>query len=129
MGGSVSWPEAERCGLCFGDADVKVGMSSTAEIQTEQVNDALLVPTRAITTSGENKTITVLEATTRARVTIPVKTGLVSDGLMLAPPSLLTQPPSPSSDCGTDAWLRPSRRSIVEVVATERVYCMCPIQP
>ena len=36
-----------------GTTAVKVGMSATADIQVEQVTGALLVPSRAIQTSGE----------------------------------------------------------------------------
>ena len=61
-----------------GDAAVKVGMSTTADIQIEQATGALMVPTRAITTSGESKTVTLQQGNTT--VSVPVTTGLVSNG-------------------------------------------------
>ncbi|MBK9710845.1 MAG: HlyD family efflux transporter periplasmic adaptor subunit [Kouleothrix sp.] len=61
-----------------GDTSVKVGMSTTADIQIDQVTGALLVPTRAIQTSGSTKTVTVQQGS--AQVTIPVTTGLASNG-------------------------------------------------
>ena len=61
-----------------GDTPVKVGMSATADIQLESVDDAILVPTRAITTSGAAKTVTVVQGASQIAVT--VTTGLVSDG-------------------------------------------------
>ena len=42
-----------------GTTAVKVGMSATADIQVEQLADALLVPSRAIQTAGDSKTVTV----------------------------------------------------------------------
>ncbi len=61
-----------------GDAPIKVGMSATADIQVEQANDALLVPSRAITTQGNNKTVTFMQNGQAVRV--PVVTGLTSNG-------------------------------------------------
>jgi len=61
-----------------GTTAVKVGMSATADIQVEQVTGALLAPTRAIQTSGNTKTVTVQQGNTT--VTVPVTTGLASDG-------------------------------------------------
>jgi HlyD family secretion protein len=61
-----------------GDAAVKVGMSATADIQVDQAQGALLVPSRAIQTSGDTKTVTVQQGDTT--VTVPVTTGLTSDG-------------------------------------------------
>jgi RND family efflux transporter MFP subunit len=61
-----------------GTTAVKVGMSATADIQTEQVMDALLVPTRAIQTSGESKLVMVQQGETT--VAVPVTTSLASDG-------------------------------------------------
>jgi HlyD family secretion protein len=61
-----------------GSAAVKVGMSATADIQVAQVSGALLVPSRAVQTSGSGKTVTVV----RGDITtaIPVETGLTSNG-------------------------------------------------
>ena len=53
-------------------------MSATADIQVEQVDRRLLAPSRAIQTSGGAKTVTVQQGD--ATVTVPVQTGLVSDG-------------------------------------------------
>jgi HlyD family secretion protein len=61
-----------------GQTAVKVGMSVTADIQVDQATSALLVPSRAIQTSGETKTVTVQQG--EATATVPVETGLVSDG-------------------------------------------------
>jgi macrolide-specific efflux system membrane fusion protein len=61
-----------------GTTAMKVGMSATADIQTEQVSGALLVPTRAIQTTGNSKTVTVQQGETA--ITVPVTTGLASDG-------------------------------------------------
>ena len=64
--------------LAPGDAAVKVGMSATADIQVQQVDNAILVPTRAIKTSGKTKTVTTLRGPERAPVVVPVTTGLSS---------------------------------------------------
>jgi HlyD family secretion protein len=61
-----------------GQAAVKVGMSATADIQIDKATGALLVPSRAIQASGEVKTVTVQQGD--VTVTVPVETGLVSDG-------------------------------------------------
>ncbi len=61
-----------------GETAVKVGMSTTADIQVDQTTGALLVPTRAIQTSGDTKTVIVQQGDTT--VTVPVTTGLASDG-------------------------------------------------
>jgi len=60
------------------DMAVKVGMSATADIQVDQTTGALLVPSRAIQTSGDMKTVTVQQGDTTA--TVPVTTGLTSNG-------------------------------------------------
>lgn len=70
-----------------GKTAVKVGMSATAEIQVDKATGVLLVPSRAITTSGTTKTVTVLQGDTPqngqqpTQVKIPVKTGLTNNGL------------------------------------------------
>jgi HlyD family secretion protein len=61
-----------------GAAPVKVGMSTTADIQVEQATNALLVPSRAIQTDGDSSTVTVVRGD--RQVSIPVEAGLVSDG-------------------------------------------------
>jgi HlyD family secretion protein len=61
-----------------GTTAIKVGMSATANIQVEQASGALLVPSRAIQTSGAAKSVTVQQG--QATVAVPVTTGLTSDG-------------------------------------------------
>jgi HlyD family secretion protein len=63
-----------------GDALVKVGMSATADIQLEQISDAILVPSRAVQTSGATKTVTLLQGADRTPVTVQVETGATSNG-------------------------------------------------
>jgi HlyD family secretion protein len=63
-----------------GETPVKVGMSATADVQIQQVDNAILVPNRAITTSGDTKSVTVLQGAERTPVTVQVKTGITSDG-------------------------------------------------
>jgi RND family efflux transporter MFP subunit len=63
-----------------GDALVKVGMSATADIQLEQITDAILVPSRAVQTSGATKTVTLLQGADRTPVTVQVETGATSEG-------------------------------------------------
>jgi RND family efflux transporter, MFP subunit len=68
-----------RVNFVPGDLEIKVGMSSTAAIQVQTVEDALIVPSRAITTSGGSKSVMVMrEGAGPQRV--PVVTGLVSEG-------------------------------------------------
>jgi HlyD family secretion protein len=61
-----------------GETAVKVGMSATADITVYQASGVLLVPSRAIQTSGNTKTLTVRQG--EALVVVPLETGLVSDG-------------------------------------------------
>jgi HlyD family secretion protein len=63
-----------------GDAAIKVGMSATADIQVQQVENAILVPSRAVQTSGNRKTVTLLQGPQQTRVRVPVETGVTSDG-------------------------------------------------
>jgi HlyD family secretion protein len=63
-----------------GDTPVKVGMSATADIQIEQVTGAILVPSRAVQTSGNAQTVTVLQGPQRIPVTVQVETGAASNG-------------------------------------------------
>src|SRR6185436_3735586 len=42
-----------------GKTPVKVGMSATADIQLQQISGAILVPSRAVQTAGNTKTITL----------------------------------------------------------------------
>jgi HlyD family secretion protein len=65
-----------------GQTPVKVGMSATADIQLEQISNALLVPSRAIRTAGSNKTVTLLQGqgADRQTITVPVVTGQTTNG-------------------------------------------------
>ena len=63
-----------------GNTPVKVGMSATADIQIQQINNAIVVPSRAVQTSGTTKTVTVLQGAQRTPVTVPVTTGVTSNG-------------------------------------------------
>ncbi len=63
-----------------GRAPVKVGMSATADIQVQQISSALLVPSRAVQTSGSVRTITVLYGSARTPVSVAVETGVTSNG-------------------------------------------------
>ena len=63
-----------------GATPVKVGMSATADIQVQQVNDAILVPSRAVQTAGNARTVTVLQGAERTPVTVQVETGATSNG-------------------------------------------------
>jgi multidrug efflux pump subunit AcrA (membrane-fusion protein) len=63
-----------------GATPVKVGMSATADIQVRKVENAILVPSRAVKTSGTTKTVTVLQGAQRTPVTVQVTTGATSNG-------------------------------------------------
>jgi HlyD family secretion protein len=63
-----------------GNAAVKVGMSATADIQIQQINNAIVVPSRAVQTSGSSHTVTVLQGPDRVPVAVQVETGVTSDG-------------------------------------------------
>jgi HlyD family secretion protein len=63
-----------------GDAAIKVGMSATADIQVQQFENAMLVPSRAVQTTGNRKTVTLLQGPQQTRVRVPVETGATSDG-------------------------------------------------
>lgn len=62
------------------EAPVKVGMTATAEIQIQQYENAILVPSRAVQTSGDVKTVTVLQGAEQAPVVVEVETGVTADG-------------------------------------------------
>ncbi len=59
------------------DSRVRPGMSVTAEIVTDTVADALIVPNSALKTSGGRAFVEVMEGETPRRV--PVETGLAND--------------------------------------------------
>jgi HlyD family secretion protein len=63
-----------------GETPVKVGMSATADIQIQKVDNAILVPSRAIQTSGNTKSVTVLQGAERTPLTVQVTTGVTSNG-------------------------------------------------
>jgi RND family efflux transporter MFP subunit len=63
-----------------GATPVKVGMSATADIQVQKVDNAILVPSRAVQTSGTTKTVTVLQGAQGTPVKVQVVTGITSDG-------------------------------------------------
>jgi HlyD family secretion protein len=63
-----------------GQTPVKVGMSATADIQVRKVDTAILVPSRAVQTSGKTKTVTLLQGPQRTPMVVPVTTGITSDG-------------------------------------------------
>lgn len=63
-----------------GSAPVKVGMSATADIQIQQISNAILVPSRAVQTSGGARTVTVLHGADRTPVTVQVETGATANG-------------------------------------------------
>src|SRR5262249_53534074 len=63
-----------------GNTPVKVGMSTTADIQVQQINNAILVPSRAVQTVGNNHTVTVLQGQERTPVMVQVETGPTSNG-------------------------------------------------
>jgi HlyD family secretion protein len=63
-----------------GQTPVKVGMSATADIQLQQISDAILVPSRAVQTSGNAQSVTVLQGPQRIPVTVRVETGATANG-------------------------------------------------
>jgi HlyD family secretion protein len=63
-----------------GETSVKVGMSATADIEVARVDDAILVPSRAIQTNGDVKVVMVVRGADGAVQPLRVETGLVSDG-------------------------------------------------
>ena len=66
--------------VAFDSADlpIKVGMNATGNIVVESKQGVIEVPTSAIRTVGNNKTIQVLYGTDKTPVTVRVETGLVS---------------------------------------------------
>jgi multidrug efflux pump subunit AcrA (membrane-fusion protein) len=63
-----------------GNTPVKVGMSAGADIQVQQITNAILVPSRAVQTVGNTKIVTVLQGPQRDPVTVQVETGATSNG-------------------------------------------------
>ena len=61
-----------------GKTSIKIGMSATADIQIQKIDNAILVPSRAVQTAGTSKVVTVLQGT--EPVTVQVETGVTSNG-------------------------------------------------
>jgi HlyD family secretion protein len=61
-----------------GTTPIKIGMSATADIQIQKIDNAILVPSRAVQTSGTSKVVTVLQGD--QPVTVQVETGVASNG-------------------------------------------------
>jgi HlyD family secretion protein len=61
-----------------GKTPIKIGMSATADIQTQKIDNAILVPSRAVQTAGNSKAVTVLQG--GQPVTVQVETGATSNG-------------------------------------------------
>jgi multidrug efflux pump subunit AcrA (membrane-fusion protein) len=61
------------------DENIRPGMTALVKIIIDQVDNALLVPNKAIRTSSGQKTVTVLSE--GRQITIPVTVGLVGDSL------------------------------------------------
>lgn len=70
-----------QVGFNPGDAPVKVGMSANAAIRVDGREGVLQVPSRAITTQGRNKTISILYGTNKTPVTVRVETGLTNGAM------------------------------------------------
>ena len=63
-----------------GTMPVEVGMSATADIQVQHVQNALLVPSRAIITANGAKYVTLVQGANKQTVRVPVTTGITSNG-------------------------------------------------
>ncbi|NTW02692.1 MAG: HlyD family efflux transporter periplasmic adaptor subunit, partial [Oscillochloris sp.] len=63
-----------------GDAPIKVGMTATGTIVTQQIDDAIIVPTRAIQSMGDMQMLEVRVAPDQPTVPLRVETGLSADG-------------------------------------------------
>jgi HlyD family secretion protein len=61
-----------------GKAPIKIGMSATADIQVQKIDNAILAPSRAVQTVGAGKAVTVLQG--NQPVTVEVETGATSNG-------------------------------------------------
>jgi RND family efflux transporter MFP subunit len=62
------------------DAQVKPGMTANLAIQVDRRDDVLLIPSRAVRTQGNQRTVTVLYR--GQMIPVPVTTGLSSDQLI-----------------------------------------------
>jgi HlyD family secretion protein len=61
-----------------GTTPIKIGMSATADIQIQKIDNAILVPSRAVQTAGTSKVVRVLQG--NQPVTVEVETGVTSNG-------------------------------------------------
>jgi multidrug efflux pump subunit AcrA (membrane-fusion protein) len=75
--GVVNYPVTVR--VTDADEEIRPGMTASVTIVVDQVEDALLVPNRAIRTSAGQRTVTVLFE--GQQITVPVTIGLVGDSL------------------------------------------------
>ncbi|HJW89556.1 MAG TPA: efflux RND transporter periplasmic adaptor subunit [Anaerolineales bacterium] len=73
--GVVTYPVTVR--LTSVDEAIRTGMTASVTIIVDQVENALLVPNRAIRTSSGQKTVTVLFE--GLQISVPVTTGLIGD--------------------------------------------------
>jgi HlyD family secretion protein len=73
--GVVNYPVTVK--VTDADASILPGMTASVTIVVDQVQDGLLVPNKAIRTSGGQKTVTVLFE--GQQVSVPVTVGLVGD--------------------------------------------------
>lgn len=62
------------------DTPIKIGMSATADIQIENFEKVLLVPSRAVTTANGVSTVTLLQGPQQPPQTLKVVTGASSNG-------------------------------------------------
>ncbi|NNJ10906.1 efflux RND transporter periplasmic adaptor subunit [Chloroflexales bacterium ZM16-3] len=63
-----------------GQSPIKVGMTASGTIVTQQISDAILVPSRAIQTRGSTQTVQVQQAPGQPLVSVRVQTGLSVNG-------------------------------------------------
>lgn len=75
--GVVNYPVTVR--VTNADANIRPGMTASVTITTAQVEDALLVPNKAIRTINGQQIVTVLFE--GQQITVPVTVGLVGDSL------------------------------------------------
>lgn len=75
--GVVNYPVTVR--LANPDDAIRPGMTASVTIITDQVDDVLLVPNKAIRTSNGQQTVTVLFE--GQQITVPVSVGLTSDNM------------------------------------------------
>lgn len=63
-----------------GNTPIKIGMSASADIQIESIENAILVPSRAITTANGVSTVTMLQGPQQPPQVVKVVTGTSSNG-------------------------------------------------